>query len=211
MPVVQLAYSVVIIIGEQVLCTKQPPNYIYPISPWIRELKLVSGLAGQFVWSQLAASTINYIMPGPLKFQDVALLVTTQTSATCYPLYCSCHWHFLYICIALLGYTLNFCALHFLLWNQMTNRVIWLLGIAGYQLGQPAEFQVERTLDHVSLVALAGWPGLMQMVVTEYHVEKWKCMRPLNSQCGWAQLLLQFSIYQIKSGGTLRCKIPMTS
>lgn len=152
---------------------------------WIRELKLVSGLAGQFVWSQLAASTINYIMSGPLKFQDVALPVTTQTSATCHPLYCSLLRLAAFaktICICPSGIYTEFLCITFSFYDAR-----WLTGshlASGHLLatswGNLQSFRSGKNPGPCVSCHLAGWPGLVQMVVTEYHVEKWKCMRPFE-------------------------------
>lgn len=64
--------------------------------------------------------------------------------------------------------------------------------------------EVGRVLDHVSLIISISWTVLVQMIITEFQVEKWKCVRPLtpSKQIG-TNLHLLYSIHKIKSRGSL--------
>ena len=76
---------------------------------------------------------------------------------------------------------------------------------AGYQLGQPAEVQ--------------EWKESWTMCLLSPSRLDWACSNgsdriprgKVNSVWMCTHLLLLFSIYQIKSGGKLRCKIPVPS
>jgi len=152
---------------------------------WFRELKLVLGLAGQFVWSLLAPSTINYIMSGLLKFQDIALPVTTQTSATCYPLYYCFLLHLAAfaenICICPSGIYIEFLCIVFSFYEARWLTVSHLASghLLATSWGNLQRFRSGKNPGPCVYCYLAGWTGLVQMVVTEYHVEKW-------TQCGCA-------------------------
>lgn len=134
-----------------------------------------------------------YHLPGLLKFQDIAFPVTTQTSVTCYPLY-------YYFLLHLVAFAKNICICSSGIYIELLSVVFsfyearWLTVshlASGHLLatcwGNLQSFRSGKNSGPCVSCHLAGWPGLVQMVVTEYHVEKWKFTRlKFWTQCGSA-------------------------
>ena len=83
-----------------------------------------------------------YHRPGPLKFQDIALSVTTQTSVACYPL-CYCFVLYLVafaknVCICSSGIYIE---LLYVVFSSLTVSHLASGHLLATSLGQPAEFQ----------------------------------------------------------------------